>query len=246
LNFGNPEKPEIMWQLKEVVEGIAQACSAFNIPVTGGNVSFFNDTEGISIHPSPVLGVVGIVDDVGKAVSPGFKKEGDSVILLGENKEELGGSEYLKCVFDMEKGIPPQIDLKEEKQIQEFCLEAISLGLIESAHDVSEGGLSISLAECSLLNPQRIGFSLDLQDDINRNALLFGETQSRIVVSSSSQKLQKLLNLAKKRKVKATILGKTGGDRIIIYHSNKKIIDIPVNEAYKAWKEAIPDIFRIK
>lgn len=246
LNFGNPEKPEIMWQFKEVVEGIAQACSAFNIPVTGGNVSFYNDTEGISIYPSPVLGVVGIVDDVSRAVSPGFKKEGNSVILLGENKEELGCSEYLKCVFNMEKGIPPQIDLKEEKRIQEFCLEIISMSLIESAHDVSEGGLSISLVECSLLSPQKIGFSLDLQDDIRRDALLFGETQSRIVVSSSSQKVKKLLNLAKKRKVKATVLGKTGGHRIIIYHSNKKIIDIPVNEAYKAWKEAIPDVFQVK
>ncbi len=125
-------------------------------------------------------------------------------------------------------------------------MEAISLGLVESAHDVSEGGLSISVVECSLLSHKRIGFSLDLQDDIHRDALLFGETQSRIVVSSSSQKLQKLLSLAKKRKVKATILGKTGGSRITIYHSTKKIIDIPVNEAYKAWKEAIPDIFRIK
>jgi phosphoribosylformylglycinamidine synthase len=146
----------------------------------------------------------------------------------------------------MEKGIPPQIDLKEEKRIQEFCLEAISMSLIESAHDVSEGGLSISLVECSLLSPQKIGFSLDLQDDMRRDALLFGETQSRIVVSSSSQKVTNLLNLAKKRKVKATVLGKTGGDRIIIYHSNKKIIDITVNEAYKAWKEAIPDIFQVK
>jgi phosphoribosylformylglycinamidine synthase len=146
----------------------------------------------------------------------------------------------------MEKGIPPQIDLKEEKQIQEFCLEAISEGLIESAHDVSEGGLSISLAECSLLSPQKIGFSLNLQDDMRLDALLFGETQSRIVVSSSNQKSEKLLNLAKQRKVTATILGKTAGDRIIIFHSNKKIIDVSVDEAHKAWKEAIPDIFRIK
>jgi phosphoribosylformylglycinamidine synthase len=120
------------------------------------------------------------------------------------------------------------------------------MSLIESAHDVSEGGLSISLVECSLLSPQKIGFSLDLQDDMRRDALLFGETQSRIVVSSSNQKVKKLLNLAKKRKVKAVVLGKTGGDRIIIYHSSKKIIDIPVNEAYKAWKEAIPDIFQVK
>jgi phosphoribosylformylglycinamidine synthase len=225
---------------------VAQACRAFNIPVTGGNVSFYNDTEGISIYPSPVLGVVGIVDDVSKAVSPGFKRDGDSVILLGVNKEELGGSEYLKRIYSMEKGIPPQIDFEEEKRIQKFCLEAISKGLVESAHDVSEGGLAVSLAECSLLSPQKIGFSLVLQDDMRRDALLFGETQSRIVVSSSSQKLKKLLKLAKKREVKATVLGKTDGDRIIIYHHDKKIIDLPVDAAYKAWKEAIPDIFRIK
>ena len=246
LNFGNPEKPEIMWQFKEVVEGIAQACKTFEIPVTGGNVSFYNDTEGVSIYPSPVLGVVGIVDDVSKMVSPGFKKEGNSVILLGENKEELGGSEYLKCVFDMEKGLSPRIDLKEEKRIQEFCLEAISEGLVESAHDVSEGGLAVCLAECSFLSLQKIGFSLNLQDEIRPDALLFGETQSRIVVTSKNQNLQKFLDLAKKRKVKATVIGKTGGDRVIICHLKNKIIDLSVLEACKAWREAIPEIFRVK
>jgi len=246
LNFGNPEKPEIMWQFQEVIEGIAQACKTFNIPVTGGNVSFYNDTEGVSIYPTPVLGVVGMVDDMSNAVSPGFKEEGNSVILIGKNKEELGASEYLKCIFNMEKGLPPQIDLKEEKRIQEFCLEANSLGLIESAHDISEGGLAICLAECSFLSNQKIGFNLDLQDEIRSDALLFGETQSRIVVTSKNQNFQKILDLAKKRRVKATLLGKAGGDRLTISHRNKKIIDIPVDEAYLAWKQAIPYIFQIK
>jgi len=246
LNFGNPEKPEIMWQFEEVVEGIAQACKTFDIPVTGGNVSFYNETEGVSIYPTPVLGVVGIVDDASKMMRPGFNEEGNPVILLGENKEELGASEYLKCIFNMEKGLPPQIDLKEERRIHEFCLEVISLGLVESAHDVSEGGLAVCLAECSFLGEQKIGFNLNLQDEMCRDALLFGETQSRIVVSSNTKKLQRLLDLAKKRKIRATVLGKTGGDRIIISHLKKKIIDIPVHKAYKAWREAIPEIFRMK
>jgi phosphoribosylformylglycinamidine synthase len=246
LNFGNPEKPEIMWQFKEVIEGIAEACEKFEIPVTGGNVSFYNDTEGASVYPTPVLGVVGIVEDVSRAVSPGFKNKGDAVVLLGENKEELGASEYLKCLFNMEKGLPPQIDLKEEKNVHELCLEAISLGIIESAHDVSEGGLAVCLAECSFCSPKKIGFALKLQDKIRGDALLFGETQSRIVITAKKQNIQKLLNLAKKRKVKAAVLGETKGERITISHLGKKIIDIPVDEAYRAWKQAIPQIFKIK
>ena len=246
LNFGNPEKPEIMWQFQEAVEGIAQACKAFNIPVTGGNVSFYNDTEGVSIYPTPVLGVVGLVNDISKTLSPGFKEEGNFIILFGENKEELGASEYLKSVFNMEKGLPPQIDLEEEKQIHEFCLEVNSLGLINSAHDISEGGLAVCLVECSFNSDQKTGFNINLQENIRLDALLFGETQSRIVVTSKNQNLQKILKLAKKRKIKTSVLGKTGGDRLLISHQNKKIIDISVEEAYRAWKQAIPQIFQIK
>jgi phosphoribosylformylglycinamidine synthase len=190
--------------------------------------------------------VVGIVEDVSRAVSPGFKNKGDAVVLLGENKEELGASEYLKCLFNKEKGLPPQIDLKEEKNVHELCLEAISRGIIESAHDVSEGGLAVCLAECSFLSPKKIGFALKLQDKIRGDALLFGETQSRIVVTAKKQNVQKLLNLAKKRKVKAAVLGETKGERITISHLGQKIIDIPVDKAYRAWKQAIPQIFKIK
>jgi len=246
LNFGNPEKPEIMWQFKEVIEGIAEACEKFEIPVTGGNVSFYNETEGASVYPTPVLGVVGIVEDISRAASPGFKNKGDAVVLLGENKEELGASEYLKCLFNLEKGLPPQIDLNQEKNIDELCLEAISRGIVESCHDVSEGGLAVCLAECSLLSPRKIGFSLELQDRIRRDALLFGETQSRIVVTAKKQNVQKLLNLAKKRKVKAAVLGETKGERMTISHLGKKIIDIPVDKAHRAWKQAIPQVFKIK
>ncbi|MGD2245148.1 MAG: phosphoribosylformylglycinamidine synthase subunit PurL [Candidatus Aminicenantes bacterium] len=246
LNFGNPEKPGIMWQFQETIKGIAQGCRTFNIPVTGGNVSFYNDTEGISIYPTPVLGIVGIVDDRTQITGPGFKKDGDILILLGENKDELGASEYVKTIHQKEKGMPPEIDLEGEKRVQELCLEAISLGIVESAHDVSEGGLACCLAESSFLSDKKTGLSVNLRDGIRSDAVLFGETQSRIVITSKNQNYQKILDLAKNKQVKAAVIGKTGGDRIVISHSDKKLIDTPVDEALKAWRNAIPEIFSIK
>ena len=246
LNFGNPEKPEIMRQFKEVVQGIAEACRAFNIPITGGNVSFYNETEGAPIYPTPVIGVVGILEDVSKAVNPGFKEEGDSIILIGENKEEMGASEYLKSVLNREKGMPPQIDLEEEKRIQEFCLEAISLGIVRSAHDVSEGGLALCVAECCFLNEQKFGCNLGLKDEFRTDALLFGETQSRAVISTQSQNLPKLLDLAKKTKVKAAIIGQTGGMRLVIRHLEKEVMNVSLEEAYQLWKGTLPEVFKIK
>ncbi len=246
LNFGNPEKPEVMWQFKEAIEGMAEACRAFAIPVTGGNVSFYNDTEGISIYPTPVLGVVGLVDDVSKAVSPGFKGTGDVVVLLGESKEELGGSEYLKTVFNLEKGLPPQIDLDVEKKIQELCLEAIAQGLILSAHDISEGGLAVTVAECSFWGKPKIGCILDLDDNIRPDALSFGESQSRIIVSIKSSNLSALLNLAKQKGVKVKVIGKTQGRNIIIRHAGREIINLPVENFYRVWKNAIPQTFSIR
>jgi len=246
LNFGNPEKPEIMWQFQEAIEGIAQACEAFEIPVTGGNVSFYNETNGISIHPSPVLGIVGIVDDLRWITGPGFKSSGDTVILIGENKEELGGSEYVKRIHRLEKGIPPQIDLEEEKRVQEFCLEAISLGLVRSAHDISEGGLACCLAECSILSQGKMGVSVQLEDSMRSDALLFGESQSRIVITCKEKNREEIFKLARKKGVKALAVGKSGGERITVRQHDKKLIDVPVADTAKAWREAIPEVFRIK
>jgi phosphoribosylformylglycinamidine synthase II len=246
LNFGNPEKPEIMWQFQEVINGIAQACRAFEIPVTGGNVSFYNETEGVSIFPSPVLGIVGKVEDMTKVGGPGFKEQGNLVVLLGKNKEELGASEYLKCVFRLEKGRPPRINLEEEKRIQEFCIEAISKGILQSAHDVSEGGLVICLAECAFLASQRIGCQVDIPDEIRTDALLFGETQSRIIVTIKRQHLQELLDLAQEREVEISVLGKTDGRRLIIHHRHQKVIDVDVEQTFYLWKQAIPESFKIK
>jgi phosphoribosylformylglycinamidine synthase len=246
LNFGNPEKPEVMGQFKEVVEGMSEACKAFEIPVTGGNVSFYNDTEGVSIYPTPVLGIVGLIKDINKVVTPGFKEEGDAVVLLGENKEELGGSEYLKIQFGREDGNPPAIDLAKEKAVQELCLEAAEAGFLESAHDLSEGGLAVCAVECGFFSGKKIGCELDLNDEWRPDALLFGETQSRILVTVKSSKLKKLLALAGKKGVKAAALGKTGGKKIRIRLKGKALVNVPVEEVYKEWKEAIPRNFTVK
>jgi phosphoribosylformylglycinamidine synthase len=246
LNFGNPEKPEIMWQFQEAIEGIAEACRTFNIPVTGGNVSFYNDTEGFSIHPTPVLGVVGLVRDMDKSSSPGFKKTGDSIFLIGKNKQEIGGSEYLKFIWNMEKGQPPQIDLQEEKQVQEVCIEAIENGLLRSAHDISEGGLAVCVTECAFFGKDRIGCTLYLQDQIGSDALLFGESQSRIVVTTKPENKKALIKIAEDRNVPIEEIGTTGGKNITIYHNEKKIIDLPVKKSYTTWKQAIPDHFNAR
>lgn len=243
LNFGNPEKPEIMWQFQEVIKGIAEACTCFNIPVTGGNVSFYNDTEGVSIHPTPVLGIVGILDDIEKAVSPGFKQAGQTLILLGETREELGATEYLRRIHGLEEGLPPKMDLTQEKKVQEFCREVIGLGLVQSAHDLSEGGLAVCAAECSFGSREKIGCVLDLDQSIRTDALLFGESQSRILLSVFEEDGKNILALADKQNVAAEIIGETGGDRIIFRHNNQTVCDIPVKKAFQIWKKAIPDYF---
>jgi len=245
LNFGNPEKPEIMGQFKEVTEGLAEACAAFNIPVTGGNVSFYNDTEGISVYPTAVLGVVGVIKDYRKTVTPGFKKEGQAIILLGENKDGIGGTEYLKVLFNEDKGPPPALDLKREIAVQETCLKAIEAGLIQSAHDISEGGLAVCLAESCFFSQDKIGCRIDLKDDLRPDILLFGEAQSRIVVSVQVSKMKKLVELAKTKEVPTTVIGRTGGKNIQVGWRGKKLISLPVRQAFKAWKDAIPGFFKI-
>lgn len=245
LNFGNPEKPDIMWQFQEVIAGIAEACNTFAIPVTGGNVSFYNDTEGLSIYPTPVLGVVGILDDITTALSPGFKKKDAPIVLLGTSKPELGATEYLKHIHGLEKGLPPQIDLTVEKKVQDLCLEANSQGLLLSAHDLSEGGLAVCAAECTFLSQEEIGFTLDIHNRMRSDAFLFGESQSRILVTVLPEKLTQLLDLAKERGIEAAVIGTTGGQSLKIRHQEQEIINIPIAEALQIWKNAIPDFFKV-
>jgi phosphoribosylformylglycinamidine synthase subunit PurL len=246
LNFGNPEKPEIMWQFRKTVEGMAEACRVFEIPVTGGNVSFYNETEGISVHPTPVLGIVGLIDDLDRLVGPGFKRAGDSVVLLGENREELGGSEYLRVTRGLEKGLPPEIDLQKEKDVQEACIEAVAGGLVESAHDVSEGGLAVCAAESSILGCADVGCILDLDDKIRPDALLFGESQSRILVSVSKARLPVLLDLAAKKNVPAKVIGITGGYDLIIRQGGREIARQSVRDLLATWRNALPEALSVR
>ncbi len=246
LNFGNPEKPEIMWQFARAVDGMAEACRAFGIPVTGGNVSFYNDTEGLSVHPTPVLGVVGIIPDIRKAVAPGFKGPGDAVVLVGETREELGGSEYLRTAHGLEAGAPPRVDLELEKKVQEFCLEAIERGLLRSAHDLSEGGLAVGLAECVFQSRRLTGCAVDLKDDIRPDALLFGETQARVLVSCRPERLASLRRLAKTKGLRFAVIGRTGGREIRVSRGGRDLIRVAADEARQRSKEAIPSFFKTR
>jgi phosphoribosylformylglycinamidine synthase len=246
LNFGNPEKPEVMWQFEQAVDGMSEACRTFGIPVTGGNVSFYNDTEGLSIHPTPVLGVVGILEDIRKAVSPGFKAAGDAVVLLGENLEELGGSEYVRVCHDFEGGAPPAMDLEREKRLHEFLLEAMDAGLVRSAHDLSEGGLAVALAECAFHGARRTGCEVDLADTLRSDALLFGETQSRIVITCRPASLGRLLETAAARGVPARSIGRTGGRDIAVRQNDRELLRVPVDKAFRVWKDSLPGFFKVR
>jgi phosphoribosylformylglycinamidine synthase II len=244
LNFGNPEKPEVMGQFERVIDGMVEGCRTFDIPVTGGNVSFYNDTEGVSIHPTPVLGIVGLIPDIRKAVRPGFKAAGDVIVLLGETREELDGTEYAKRLHGRAAGTPPAIDLAYEKRVQDLCLEAIEAGLLRSAHDLSEGGLAVALAECGFHSPRRMGCRVDLDDPIRPDALAFGESQSRILVTCRRACLGRLTEMAAAAGVKAAVIGKAGGREIVIAHTGRDLVRVRVEDAYRRWKDSLPGFFK--
>ena len=245
LNFGNPTKPEIFWQFKRCVEGMAEACRILGTPVTGGNVSFYNENPKGAIDPTPVVGMLGLLEDMDRYCSPDFKREGDLVILLGECKDDLGGSEYLKLIFGLKMGDSPRIDLEREKAVQRTCLEAIKAGLINSAHDCSEGGLAVTLAECCILNSsQKIGAIIDLLPShfpfsLGTDGLFFGETQSRIVVSCRPEDFNQIRDLAHRNKAPLAKLGKIEGDKLIIGIKGKRLIDIGLDELEKLWRRAL-------
>jgi phosphoribosylformylglycinamidine synthase len=246
LNFANPEKPDVMWQFEQAVAGLAEACRAFGIPVTGGNVSFYNETEGQAVHPTPVIGVVGLVEDVRRALGPGFRRAGDVIVLLGGTKEELGGSEYLRLVHGLEGDAPPTIDLDTEKRVQEVCLAAADRGWLRSAHDLSEGGLAVALAEGAFHAARGTGCVVDLAAGIRSDALLFGESQSRIVVTTTATRRKALLALARAKGVQASVIGRTGGRDIVIRLDGADVIRLAVAEARRIWKAGLPKALRAK
>ncbi|MGA1791267.1 MAG: phosphoribosylformylglycinamidine synthase subunit PurL, partial [bacterium] len=216
LNFGDPENPEVMWQFDEAVEGISEACRCFKTPVTGGNVSFYNQTLGEPIFPTPVIGMVGLVQDVQTLVTPWFKDDGDLICLIGQMGEDLGGSEYLKAVHGLIRGKPPGLDLAFESKVQTACLRGIELGIIKSAHDCSEGGLAVALAE-SCFSPFGLKGAEVTLDRVGRpDALLFGETPSRILVTIDEKRMSEWDRLATRIAVPWQAIGKVGGDQMKI------------------------------
>jgi phosphoribosylformylglycinamidine synthase II len=240
LNFGNPEKPEIMWQFEQAVRGMGDACLYFDIPVVSGNVSLYNETKGEAIFPTPTVAVVGLIEDQSKVMTAGFKQPGHCIGLIGFTMEELGGSEYLKVLFDRNEGKPPVLDRKHEKQVQEFCLELIQKGLIQSAHDCSEGGLAIAVAEsCFSASEEALGATLELESTLRGDALLFGETQSRIIISFPEELTDQIEDLALSYPVDFSLIGKTGGPHFTVSINGQEYIKQDIESAKEIWKTSL-------
>jgi phosphoribosylformylglycinamidine synthase len=223
LNFGNPEKPHIMWQFSQAIDGITKACEALEIPITGGNVSFYNETLGEGIYPTPVLGVVGILDDVHKAVKMPFSSVGRAIVLLraGELADatdvesEFGSSEYAKEILGAVWGYPPELDLEKEAALQKLIVELIQQGLADSVHDCADGGLAVALAEKAF--PRNIGLRVNLASNgLPAEFVLFGEDASRILLSCDPEKVSRIQQLADEYGISAEVLGETVADRIEI------------------------------
>ncbi|MBT6345832.1 MAG: phosphoribosylformylglycinamidine synthase subunit PurL [Nitrospina sp.] len=240
LNFGNPEKPEIMWQFQQAVEGMGDACRFFDIPVVSGNVSLYNETKGDAIYPTPTVAVVGLVEDQEKIMTQGFKKAGDQIALIGFTMEELGGSEYLKVMLDRSDGKPPILDRKHEKQVQSFCSELIQKGLISSAHDCSEGGLAVAVAEsCFSYGGHTLGATLTLDQTLRTDALLFGETLSRIVVSFPEERTDEIEELAMRFPIDFSLIGKVGGSDFTVNVNGQEVIKQEINVLKEIWKTSL-------
>ncbi|ABY91829.1 phosphoribosylformylglycinamidine synthase subunit PurL [Thermoanaerobacter sp. X514] len=237
LNFGNPEKKEIYWQLKNSIFGIAKACETLQIPVVSGNVSLYNENEEGAIYPTPVIGMAGLIEDVSKICTMDFKKERDVIIILGENKGEIGGSEYLKVCFGMVKGQPPQIDLEEEKRLQELVLKLIEEGLINSSHDISEGGFAAALVESAISGKK--GAKISLQTSLREDVELFSESPPRALITVSPEKVEEVLKIAYEYQVPAQKVGVVEGKKIAIEVNGKKIIDLPLEVLEESWRGRI-------
>jgi phosphoribosylformylglycinamidine synthase len=244
LNFASPERPEVMWSFSETIDGMAEACRMFETPVVSGNVSFYNETEGKGILPTPVIGMVGLLEDVRRVIQPGFKNEGDVIALLGVTNDELLMSEYSVSVEGINpseiiaSGEVPKLDLELEKAVQETCLQAAESGLLKSAHDCSDGGLAVNLAEScfSSLGHQAIGASVDLGEGLPNTSLLFAESPSRIVISFDPVNEAAIRVFAESNKAPLTILGRVGGTDLRIKANGTEVVAESVAKLESTWR----------
>jgi phosphoribosylformylglycinamidine (FGAM) synthase-like enzyme len=248
LNFASPERPEVMWAFSEVIDGMAEACRALSTPVVSGNVSFYNETEGRGIHPTPVIGMVGLIEDVRRVVTQGFKREGHLIALVGETADDLSASEYEATVEGrtFEELIAsgarvPRLDLARERAVQEAVLLGAEEGLLQTAHDCSDGGLAVALAECcfSSLGRASVGAVVELGGDLHAAAQLFSETPSRIVVSFEESQRTRLERIAAQAGAPLRVIGRVGGTRLRIKINGEELIAQPVAELESLWRGAL-------
>jgi phosphoribosylformylglycinamidine synthase len=240
-----------MWSFSEVIDGMAEACRAFNTPVVSGNVSFYNETEGRGILPTPVIGMIGLVEDVRRVVQPGFKNEGDVIALLGEFGDDLLLSEHAATVGgattdEMLAGnAVPALDLQLEVAVQATCLAAAEAGLLASAHDCADGGFAVAVAEScfSTLNRKAIGAKItlpeSLKDSISEIALLFGETPSRIIISFPETSREAISEIARREKCPLMILGEVGGTQLNLKIGTTAAISANLNELEETWRASL-------
>ncbi|PCK22890.1 phosphoribosylformylglycinamidine synthase II [Bacillus pumilus] len=239
LNFGNPEKPEIFWQIEKSADGISEACRTLSTPVIGGNVSLYNESNGTAIYPTPVIGMVGLVEDTAHITTQSFQQAGDVIFVIGETKEEFAGSELQKMTEGRIYGKAPEIDLDVELARQEALLAAIQNGLVQSAHDVSEGGLGVALAESTFGTD---GLGADIQIDLNSEASLFSESQSRFVVTVKPENSEAFAAAVKDAKEVGTVTN--DGVFAVKNQEGQQWIHAAVNELERAWKGAIPCLLK--
>jgi phosphoribosylformylglycinamidine synthase len=252
LNFPSPERPEVMWAFSETIDGMAEACRAFDTPVISGNVSFYNETEGRGILPTPVIGMVGIIEDVRRIIQPGFKLEGDLIALFGATGDDLSISEYAATVEGrtteemLRTGRLARLDLKLEQAVQAACLQAAEEGLLRSAHDASDGGLSVALAEScfSTLNRPSTGATVDLSGALPADAQLFAETPSRIIVSFDEAARARVEEIAAGLNCPLSIIGRVGGAELRITVEGQPAVSQNVNELEIHWRTSLGNKLR--
>jgi phosphoribosylformylglycinamidine synthase len=251
LNFGNPEKPPIMWQFSQVIDGITKACEELDVPITGGNVRFYNETLGEGIYPTPVLGIVGVLEDVSKATFPHFREAGRAVVLLRGSEPgdaidaevEFGSSEYAKVILDELWGFPPALEIEGEAGLQKAVLELIGSSLIDSAHDCSEGGLAVALARCAF--SQRMGCTVELSSQgLAPEFVLFGEDASRIVISCDPANVERIKQAAEKHGISADLLGETVPGNLEIKVDGRTVVSAAIAELRDVYENALEQALR--
>ena len=246
LNFGNPEKPHIMWQFSQVIDGITKACEELEVPITGGNVSFYNETLGEGIYPTPVIGIVGILEDVHKAVKPDYHEAGQAIVLLRATEPgdatdaevEFGSSEYAKEILGAVWGYPPALDLEKEAALQKALVELSGQGLVDSMHDCSEGGIAVALAESGFA--KGIGINVDLASHgLPLEFVLFGEDASRVVISCDPEQVSRIKEIAETYGLLTETIGQTASEVVEIKIDGRVVVSAPVNKLKDGFEQEL-------